>query len=459
MDTVLGVDLGTTHVKWVVVAMETGAVLWEGQASAETVTSGDRSEQDPERIWRLVEETLAEAGRYGTVRRIAFSAAMHSCLAVDPSGRPITGSLTWMDRRGSVIAAAIRASGKAPAIRASTGVPVHAMSPWVKWLFLRDRLPAGSRPVALKDYLVFRLTGEWVTDYSTAAASGFLGVDNAWSEDALAEAAISPEDLPRLAPIDVGIASRDGRFEVLLGASDGATAHIHLRIPRDGQVAVLAMGTSGALRTTLPSPVLSRDLFCYTLGPGLGYLVGSAYSNVGNVLWWMAQLFGRDVDSAIQGGLLAIESGRPLPLCLPYWYGERSPWWREDLRGAWLALDPAHGPDDLVASGLLAIAAGYQEGLRALKAAGASVAEIRGGSGLLDRPGVAQWMADALGQGIVLQDDRDASLLGAVDLALPGRWAEADAEPGKRFLPRGPGPAVRVGEVFEEMKAAIEGHV
>lgn len=359
-----------------------------------------------------------------------------------------------MDRRGAHLAASLRASGQAEEIRRETGVPVHAMSPLVKWLFLKDRLPARARPVSLKDYVVFRLTGTWVTDYTTAAASGFLSVDNDWSSVALNAAGMSRDMLPRLAPIDERIISRDGQYEIVVGGNDAATAHAHLHIPNDGRIAVLAMGTSGALRTTWPSAVTSSELFCYTLGPGDGYLVGSAYSNVGNVLWWMARLFNQDLDSLIQGGLTAALSGRSLPLCLPYWHGERSPWWREDLRGAWLGLNPTHGPDDLAGAALLAIAASYQTGLHALKAVGAPTEEIRGGSGLLDQEGMAQWMADALGQTIVLRDDRDASLWGAADLALPDvRLDQPDH--GRRYVPQRSDVATRAGGVFEQVRSIV----
>lgn len=94
MDAVVALDLGTTHIKWVVVGENPQTVLWQGQTSAETTIESDRSEQDPEHVLRQVEDILARAARYGTVRRLAFSAAMHSCLAVDSQGRPLTPSLT-----------------------------------------------------------------------------------------------------------------------------------------------------------------------------------------------------------------------------------------------------------------------------------------------------------------------------------------------------------------------------
>lgn len=434
LDVVVAFDVGTTRLKWIVADMVGGEVLWRGQEIISAEQKGPASEQDPKQIWALVETVLEKSRDYGRVRRTALSAAMHSFLAVDRKGQPLTHSWTWMDKRAVEVATRVRESGQGEALRRLTGVPVHSMSPLMKWLCIRDQLPADSCPVALKDYLTYQLTGTWKTDYSTASASGFLGLDGSWLPKALDLAQVDVSSLPELASMRDRLPSRDGRSEVVVGGTDAATAHYRLNIPSDGSTAVLAMGTSGAIRITSQRPVESEELFCYTMGPDEGYLVGSAFSNVGNAMQWLGGLFGLTVDAVIELGMPAIRSGRRLPGALPYWQGERSPWWHESLSASWSGMGPETTVADLAGATILAITASYWDGLRTLIRLGKPVQEIRAGSGLMANPDMGQWMADALGRDIVLYDQRDASLLGALDFSLD--HGPAPSGELQRFIPR-----------------------
>lgn len=411
-------DIGTTRLKWIMVEMDSGDTVWRGQELIQARQTGPASEQDPIQIWRLIEGVLTKARCYGAVRRISLSAAMHSFLAVDQNGNPLTDSWTWMDKRAEDVARRLRQSPEGADLRRLSGVPLHSMSPLMKWLSVRHQLPADARPVALKDYLVYQLTGKWQTDYSTASASGFLGLDGCWLEKALDLAQIDESRLPDLGAMTERLVAQDGQAEVVIGGTDAATAHYHLNIPSDGTVGVLAMGTSGAIRITSEYSVEDKALFCYTMGPDAGYLVGSAFSNVGNAIQWLANLFGLTVDIVIEQGIGAIRSGRKLPHALPYWQGERSPWWCETLTGTWSEMGPDTTAADLIGSAVMAITAAYWDGLQTLRRLGEPVREIRAGSGLMINPAMGQWMADALAQDIILYDQRDASLLGAVDFAM-----------------------------------------
>lgn len=448
---ILAFDVGTTHLKWIIVDGDT--VTGNGETAIAATGADPVSEQDPVAVADRVQAMAAAVQRTTGIGRVSFSAAMHSLLAVDAEGRPLTRSWTWMDRRAMGEAAALRRSDAGERLRHETGAPVHAMSPLVKWLQMRASLPAEARPVALKDYLVFRLTGRWLTDFSTAAASGFLAKDNAWSATALELGALTPERLPQLHDMACSVPERRGRFDVVIGASDAAAQHVHLRLERDGAAGALSMGTSGAVRHTAGAAPDHAALFCYTMGPERGYLAGAALSNVGNLLAWLGAVFGIGVDAVVAQGLSALEGGRELPLVVPYWYGERTPWWREDLTGAWMRLGREHAAPDLFGATLLAIGAAYRHGLDLLDAAGAGIQELRGASGLLDHPGLAPWMADVLERDVVVVGERDASLLGALDLARPAGVAPL-ATASTRHHPRNARMAARAQTVWDAIAAA-----
>lgn len=426
VERVLGFDIGTTHLKWLVADETSGAVIETGEVEAPARGDGPVAEQDPCAVAGRVEEILDDAVHYRHVRRVAFSAAMHSFLAVDPSGEPLTGSWTWLDRRAGDTAARLRQAGVARGLHELTGMPVHPFSPLVKWCHTRETFPAGARPVALKDYLFFRLTGRWWTDYGTAAASGFLGREGTWAPDALRLAGLGPKALPALHDVADTLPDRSGQVEVVIGGTDAALQHLHFGIRRGSTTGVISFGTSAAIRVTREESVSDDALFSYALGPGRGHLVGAAFSNAGNLLLWLGTLLGGGVEAVVAEGLLSIREHRARPAVVPYWYGERTPWWREDLTGAVLGLRSEHEARDLVAASLTAIAAGLRFGLARLSERGAPVEEVIGASGLLRLPGVGQWLADALSCPVIIRDGPDASLLGAVDLAL-GRQVSSDA--------------------------------
>ena len=222
--------------------------------------------------------------------------------------------------------------------------------------------------------------------------------------------------------------------EVVLGGNDAACAHLALGVESASSRAVLAAGTSAALRTTTDAFHDHPELFCLTMGPGCGYLLGSAFSNMGNALGWLSDQLGIPFSALIPRGLSTARRGR-LPLALPYWYGERSPWWRDGVTGGWLSVQASHTVDDLLGAVWLSWAAGFSRALSRLNETAGPVTEICSGSALLNTPGLAQWLADALGIS-VLVEPWDASLMGALSLALGS--APRQTEPARICRPKDP---------------------
>lgn len=414
---------------------------------------GDVAEQDPAFIADAVESCTGKLQRQYGVRRLAFSAAMHSLVAVSAEGTPLSGSWTFMDRRAARTAAALLETPLGGRLYDLTGVPVEAFSPLAKWCRLQPELPPGARPVALKDLVVQRLTGEWVTDYGTAAASGFLGRDGRWLAEALEICGLGAHELPRVVDMAAVAPSRDGTLQVVVGGTDAALQHLSLGVETDGPIAALSLGTSGAVRTTRTSPAPDGRLFSYLLGPGRGYLVGGAFSNMGNLLAWLGSFTGAGVEAAVSEGLIALAEGRKPPLVVPYWYGERTPWWRSDLSGALLGLRPEHEPRDIYAGALLSMAAALRHGLDLLEGSGVQFTELRGASGLLHLPGLGPWLCDALGLPLTVWGRQDASLAGALEMA--GAAHAGRPEDAVSFHPRNPSAVEAVRDYFGRTAAAI----
>ncbi|EXX89847.1 FGGY family carbohydrate kinase, partial [Paenibacillus darwinianus] len=223
---ILSVDLGTTSAK--VLAIATDSILRQGtgetrlNTGARIVARAERgypllttapgyAEQDPDRIAAAVRDAVREAADCAAraqvrVLAVAFSSAMHALIAVGADNRPITPCLTWADLRAAPYARALREDGTAAGLYARTGVPVHAMTPFSKLLWLRAEQPESFRRahrfIGIKEHVLHGWFGRPVPmDESVAGGTGFYNLHTRnWDEEALRLAGIGAERLPELAP-------------------------------------------------------------------------------------------------------------------------------------------------------------------------------------------------------------------------------------------------------------------
>ena len=116
MQQFFAIDIGTTHCK-ALVTNETGRILHTAKATVISIQDKDgRYEQDAEQIFEIFIQLLKEcisASAPGKIACVSFSAAMHSLLAVDNNGKPLTKAITWADTRSKQYAQQLRATAEA----------------------------------------------------------------------------------------------------------------------------------------------------------------------------------------------------------------------------------------------------------------------------------------------------------------------------------------------------------
>src|ERR1700737_883280 len=144
MNYYIGVDIGTTSVKAVAFSA-TGDVIGSQSVSYTTQhPAPDRSEQDPDEIVRAVSDCINKVttGLLPSIpAMVSFSSAMHSFLAVDKEGSPLTPCIIWADNRAGAIAQELCKTGRGAVFYQATGVPIHAMTPLCKLIWLKQQEP------------------------------------------------------------------------------------------------------------------------------------------------------------------------------------------------------------------------------------------------------------------------------------------------------------------------------
>lgn len=386
--TYLGIDLGTSAAK-VVLVDEAQAILATAQAPVATARPRPLwSEQDPQDWWvaacaALDSVAAAAPEAMRRVRGIGLSGQMHAATLLDDTDAPVRPAILWNDGRAHAEAAALAEAH--PDLARALGVPPMPgfTAPKLVWLARHEpEAMARARTVLpAKDYLRLRLSGERATDRSDAAGTWLLDqARREWSDEALAAAGIARTQLPRLVEgseaagvLRPALARRWGLPDGIVlagGGGDAAAGAVGLGVVDEG-TALISLGTSAQLlvasRTWRPAPEALVHAFCHAL-PGR-WTAMAAMLNGASCLAWAAALLGLGVEQALDE--VARETRGPSPvLFLPYLSGERTPHDDPHATGVFFGLTPGTSRAEVLRAVLEGVAFTFADAQAALAAAG-----------------------------------------------------------------------------------------
>lgn len=360
MPYIIGCDIGTTNAKSVAFDSVTGAILATHSEGYEmTHPKPDWSEQDADEIFEAACKTIGAVvnlcKKYGDLLGVSFSAAMHSVMAVDKEGNRLTPLIIWADNRSSQIAAKLRASRVGKKIYEHNGTPIHAMTPVCKLLWLGENEPEkfkkAAKFIGIKEYVIYRLTGKFVVDFSIASATGMFNIrEMKWDNYTLKKARIKAEKLSEaVSPYHIELvpggndAGLPASTPLIMGASDGCLANLGSGAIRAGSMAV-TIGTSAAVRICSGKVYTDPDMqtFCYLLDEKTCIVGGP--SNNGAVIfeWLMNTFFQKENYDSVFKEASQVEPGSDGLLFYPYLLGERAPLWSSEVRGGFTGIDIQH---------------------------------------------------------------------------------------------------------------------
>ncbi|KEO89848.1 xylulose kinase [Erythrobacter longus] len=389
----LGIDLGTSAVKSVIVDDE-GNVSAENSAVLSVQSPHPLwSEQDPVAWWEGVQACVLglPAQLRSMVRGIGLSGQMHGAVLLDQSDTVLRPAILWNDGRSAAQCPRLDALS-----RHHTGNLAMAGFTAPKLAWVRDEEPetfARTRTVLLpKDYLRLLLTGEKVSEMSDASGTLWLDVGKrAWSDTMLEATGLSRDHMPHLVEgsqvsgmLRPEIASRLGLpvVPVAGGGGDQAAGAIGAGVVEAGQ-AFLSLGTSGVTFAAgngfSPAPDNGLHAFCHAL-PGRWHTMAVMLSAAA-CLDWAARLTGfKDVAAALRAAEQSTVGEDKLPWFLPYLTGERTPHNDPSAKGVFFGLTNEVGPAELIRSTLEGVAFGLRDGLDAVPDKPAELSVIGGGS-------------------------------------------------------------------------------
>jgi xylulokinase len=387
----LGIDIGTSGVKAVVLDTQ-GAVVGQGVAALSVQRPHPLwSEQDPEEWWKATSAAILaiDPAIRRSVRGIGLAGQMHGATLLGADDRPLRPAILWNDGRSFAECAALEAS--TPEFRSVGGniVMPGFTAPKLEWVRRHEpEIFARIATVLLpKDYVRLRMTGEKASDMSDSAGTLWLDVaGRRWSGTLLAACGLTEAQMPRLVEgTDVtgtlrpDIAAAWGMAEVPVagGAGDNAGGAAGVGVVTDGK-ALLSLGTSGVIFVAndrfKPNPARAVHAFCHCL-PDMWHQM-SVHLSAASCIDWVARLTGASGPADLFARAERAGAGNGPELFLPYLSGERTPHNDAQVRGAFLQLDNDTDPNRLAQAVLEGVAFALADGLDVLREAGADVAEL-----------------------------------------------------------------------------------
>ncbi len=455
----LGIDVGTSGTKTLAIR-EDGQIV--ASATAEYPLDSPKpgwSEQDPADWWQAAVRTVKQVLKAGKIKPadvagIGLSGQMHGSVFLDRDHNVIRPALLWNDQRTAAQCAEIeaKAGGRKKLINMVANPALTGFTA-PKILWLREHEPrnyARTAKILLpKDYVRFRLTGEFATEVSDASGTLLLDVKRRrWCKPLLNKLDIDQELLPpvyeseevsgKLSPIAAKQMGLAAGVPVVGGGGDQAAGAIGNGIVRRGVISA-TMGTSGVVFAHSDEVQIDPQgrvhTFCHAVRDKW-HVMGVVLSAGGSFQWYRNQLGEAEVKAARRQKidpyeLLTAEASEAPAGCeglyfLPYLTGERTPHADPHARGAWIGLSLRHGKPHLIRSVMEGATYAMRDCLEIIEGMKIPVREIRLSGGGARSPFWRQMQADIYGKPVLTINAEEGPAYGVALLAAAGTGAYKD---------------------------------
>lgn len=389
----IGIDLGTSSVKAVIMDEHFFVLAQNSQPLSVSRPQALWSEQNPEDWWQATCAAVdalktSHANELSQVKAIGLSGQMHGATLLDKNNKVLRPAILWNDSRAFKQCETLEAL--VDDIRTITCNKVMPGFTAPKLLWVKEHEPEIFNQVAKvllpKDYLRFRLSGDYASDMSDSSGTAWMDVNNrGWSGKILAACDLTQKQMPTLfegteitGTVSDAIAKQWGvpvNTPIAAGAGDNAAAAVSMNVIKPGS-AFLSLGTSGVYFVSSDNCKANTErgvhMFAHCL-PNTWHSM-NCHLSAANCLTWFAELVNADLQK-LMASTEAAKVEEPL-LFLPYLSGERSPHNNPYARGVFFGLSHNTTREAMLQAVLEGIAFNFKDGQDAFDEAGITAHEI-----------------------------------------------------------------------------------
>jgi xylulokinase len=384
----LGIDLGTSALKLLLLDAQHHIIATEGEALSVQRPQPLWSEQSPATWWAATEAAMDRlAARHprelAQVQGIGLSGQMHGAVLLNEAAGVLRPAMLWNDGRSAAQCAALEAA--CPDLHRLAGNLAMPGFTAPKLLWVREHeaevFARTARVLLPKDWLRLQLTGEAVSDMSDASGTLWLDVGaRRWSPTLLAATGLDEAQMPRLVEgsavsgtLRGPLARRWGLPDGVVvagGAGDNAASAVGMGAVRPGQ-GFVSLGTSGVVFLSSeqfrPRPEAAVHAFCHAL-PQTWHQM-SVMLSAASALRWARELMGLASEAELMARVAALTAAQRAraPLFLPYLSGERTPHNHPQAQGVLFGLSAAHDAASVGYAVMEGVSFGLQDGWHSLQ--------------------------------------------------------------------------------------------
>ena len=416
----MGADIGTTSLKAAVFDTD-GNMLKSVTKDYTLNVSGDTVEFPPDEYVRLFSEAFDELNECYPVYAFSIDTQCETLIVADKDGDPLMNAIVWLDNRASKQAEEIKAHFGNKKVYDVTGQPeITATWPAAKMLWIKENQPEvykkSGKVFLLEDYLLYRLTGNFVTEKTLQSSTIYFDIKNeCWWQEMLDFIGVKKEWLPKL----YNSAERIGEYKgavAVTGAIDQIAGAIGAGVT-DKSIVSEMTGTTMVVfapSETVPEYDPLSIVPCHKNYDGK-YCLLAWTSTAGIALKWFKNNFCEDYSfKELDGMAKEIKPGSDGLTFVPYLCGSTMPHYDPDAKGAFIGLTMEHTRAHAVRSILESVACMLKANLDYLKI---DCTEIRSMGGGASSPLWCRIKADMTGKNIATLENNETACLGSAILA------------------------------------------
>lgn len=421
MKYLIGIDIGTSGTKTVLFDTDGNVIRSKTCEYPLYQPYNGWAEQNPEGWWNAVRETLDYVGTEN-VAGIGLSGQMHGLVMLDEKGEVIRPSIIWCDQRTAVECEEITEAIGRDRLIEITANPALTGFTASKIMWVKKHEPenyAKCRHILLpKDYIRYKLTGEFATDVSDAGGMQLLDIKNrCWSDEVLEKLDIDKSLLPRVYESTEVTGYYNG-IPVAAGGGDNACSAVGCGTVAEG-CAFTTVGTSGVVYAHTDKPIIDKlgrvHTFCCAV-PGKWHVMGVTQA-AGLSLKWFRENFAEDISYREMDEMAAsVPPGADGLIYLPYLMGERTPHLDPNARGVFFGISAMHERKHFVRAVMEGVAYSLRDCMEVLREMNIPIDNMLVVGGGAKSALWCEIMAGAYGMPIQLMSSQEGAALGAAIL-------------------------------------------